>query len=208
MSPRIVVAAIVGLVHLALVAALLTLTLRSRGSALAEFVTTTLFFAPPEDMPPPQNPLPPPEAASAARTRVTAPMPLATRPAGAPPELPAPASTAITVHDWYDSAKSAAQAEVLAGEDRARRAASMGRAAIDARSLAEAPEKRGPEFTWSKAHTQRIERTEDGATILRLTERCVLVNFVLPFCHLAKEKPRGDLFDGMKEPPEMGDWKD
>jgi len=112
------------------------------------------------------------------------------------------------VDDWYRSATAAAEARVLAEEDRARRAASMGQAAIDARSLAEAPSKRGPDFAWSKARTQRIERTRDGATILRLTERCVLVNFILPFCHLEKEKPRGDLFDGMEQPPEMGDWKD
>jgi len=208
LSPRIVFAAIVGLVHLALVAALLTLTLRSRDGAMAEFVTTTLFFTSPDDPPPLQDPPPAPETTRAAQARVTAPMPLATRPASAPPEPSAPASTAITVHDWYDSAKSAAQGEVLAQEDRARRAASMGRAPIEARSLAAVPEKPGPDFTWSKARTQRIERTEDGTTILRLSERCMLVNFVLPFCHLAKEKPREDLFEGMKEPPEMGDWKD
>ena len=208
MSTRIVFAAIVGLVHLALVAALLTFTLRSRGGAPAQFVTTTLFFTSPADQPPLQDSAPSPEAAPAAPARVSAPTPLAARPADTPPEPAVPASTAITVYDWHDSAKAAAQAEVLAQEDRARRAASMGRAPIEARSLAEAPEKRGPEFTWSKARTQRIERTEDGTTILRLSERCMLVNFVLPFCRLAKEKPREDLFDGMKEPPEMGDWKD
>lgn len=106
--------------------------------------------------------------------------------------------------DWYLAGDAAVAAQVMADEDKARRSASMGQAAVAAKSLAEAAVKPGPEFTWSKAHTQRIERTEDGVTILRLNDRCVLVNFILTFCHLEKEKARDDLFEGMKEPPELG----
>ena len=53
-----------------------------------------------------------------------------------------------------------------------------------------------PDYAWSKARTRRIEKV-DGVTILRPTERCVLVNFHLPVCALGKEEPRGDMFKDM-----------
>ncbi len=56
------------------------------------------------------------------------------------------------------------------------------------------------EFGWSHARTHRIEKDpESGLAILNLNEHCSLVAFVLPGCRIGKIKPRGDLFDGMKD---------
>lgn len=202
MTARPVVATIVAATHIGLIAALLFLTHRSRLLAPGASLVTTLFFVP-DGTAPPLPPTPSPARPAAAR-RESAPV-LAPR----PPALPAapPTSTAITIDRWYDSAADAAAAQARADEARERQAASMGRAAIEARSLAAAPRKPGPDYAWSKAHTRRIEQV-DGATILRLTERCVLVNFLLPVCALGKEEPRGDLFKDMNREPEFGDWKD
>lgn len=202
MTARPVVAAAVVAAHVGLIVALLFLTHRSRLTGPDRDIVTTLFFVP-EAAEPPQRPAEP-SASTAARLQ---PAPtLAPR----PPIVPAapPASTAITIDRWFDSATDAAAAQAHADETRDRQAGSMGRGAIAARSLAEAPKKPGPDFAWSKAHTRRIERTEDGATILRLNERCVLVNFLLPVCALGKEEARGDLFKDMNKAPELGDWKD
>lgn len=198
MTARPVVAVVVAATHIGLIVALLALTHRSRLLAPDHNVVTTLWFVAP-------GPLPLAHVSAPADARRSTPA-LAPRPSFLP--AAPPASTAITIDGWYDSAADAAAAQALAEEARDRQSASMGPAAIAARSLAEAPKKPGPDYAWSKAHTRRIERTEDGATILRLSERCVLVNFLLPICALQKEKARGDMFKDMNQEPELGDWKD
>jgi len=58
-----------------------------------------------------------------------------------------------------------------------------------------------PEFGWSHARTHRIEKDpESGIAILELNDHCVLVGLIIPMCSVGKIKPRGDLFDGMKDP--------
>jgi hypothetical protein len=62
-------------------------------------------------------------------------------------------------------------------------------------------------FPWSRSSTKRIERMEDGNTIFWVSERCFLVNFIVPGCQLGKVEPRGDLFEHMED-ERLGDWKD
>lgn len=199
MTARPLFALIVAAAHIALIVWWATMSHRSRVAVPDEFVTTLLGIVPTPNTtaPPPHSP-----ASRANTPRAVAPQPLAA-PAATPP-----VGTSITIDRWYDSASEAANAQVAGAADQERRAASMGQAAIAARSLAESPRKAPPDFAWSSAHTKRIERTEDGATILRLSERCILVNFILPFCDFTKQEANGDLFDDMNAAPEMGDWKD
>jgi hypothetical protein len=193
----------VAITHIGLIVALVVLTHRSRLAGLEQPVVATLVFLPdgtvPSSLPAPSA-LPGPTSARALTAPALAPRPEAQRPAAVP-------GNAITIDGWYDSASNAAAAQVEADEERRRQAGSMGQAAVAARSLAETPKKPGTDFAWSKAQTQRIERV-DGATIVHISERCVLVNFLLAVCALGKEEPRGDLFKDMNKEPEFGDWKD
>ena len=111
-----------------------------------------------------------------------------------------PESTAITV-DWGAEAQAAAGRSAEADGEAQRRAR-----AFSPREAA--PGKRAPEFGWSHSRTHRVERTEDGVPLLWISERCVLVYFLIPGCKLGKIEPNGDLFEHMNDPPELGDWKD
>jgi hypothetical protein len=65
-------------------------------------------------------------------------------------------------------------------------------------------------FGWDKTHTERVQALPEGGILIRLSDNCAMVIAPLPLagCSLGKRKARGDLFDGMKEPPRAGDWKD
>jgi hypothetical protein len=72
-----------------------------------------------------------------------------------------------------------------------------------------APREKKP-FAWDKTHTERVHALDGGGIGVHLSENCELALAPLPFvgCALGKPKARGDLFDEMRAPPEMGDWKD
>jgi hypothetical protein len=57
------------------------------------------------------------------------------------------------------------------------------------------------EFGWSHARTHRLEKDpESGLPVLNLNDHCALFALIVPGCRVGKIKPRGDLFDGMKDP--------
>jgi len=73
------------------------------------------------------------------------------------------------------------------------------------------PEKpRKKPFGWEKSHTQRVEVMPGIGVRIRLSEHCDLLVSLIPMagCSIGKIPARGDLFDGMHAPVEMGDWKD
>lgn len=92
------------------------------------------------------------------------------------------------------------EAERVAREHAAEESASQGGTSEPAPSASEP-------FPWSRSSTKRIEKTDDGNTIFWISERCFLVNFIVPGCQLGKIEPRGDLFEHMEE-ERLGDWKD
>jgi hypothetical protein len=92
-------------------------------------------------------------------------------------------SNAPTAVPWVDWERE--------GKDAARREA-------EAHPLPALPPRKKDPFGWSHSHIKRIEKVE-GAYLLWLNDRCVLVNFIIPACKLGKRPARGDLFDGMEE---------
>jgi hypothetical protein len=126
-----------------------------------------------------------------------------------PADAPAVASgTTLGATDWYGAIDTSVAATISGANDRARRY----RAFEPKRTpgLAEPPRwvRPPPHFRWSRSRTQRIERGEDGTTIVWLNDRCVLVNFVMPFCAVGKIPAHGDLFKDLKRAAELGDWID
>jgi hypothetical protein len=74
-----------------------------------------------------------------------------------------------------------------------------------------APDKpRTKPFGWDRSHTHRVEVLPGQGIRFRLNDHCDLfVSFVpMAGCSLGRIPARGDLFDGMNAPVEMGDWKD
>jgi hypothetical protein len=125
-----------------------------------------------------------------------------------PDAQPAIPGTTTTSIDWYGTLDVSVAATIAAANDRVRR----DRAFEPKRTpgLAEGPRwvRPPPHFRWSRSRTQRIERGEDGTTIVWLNDRCVLVNFVLPFCAVGEIPAHGDLFKDLKHAAEFGDWND
>jgi hypothetical protein len=124
-----------------------------------------------------------------------------------PPDPPR-SSAPITI-DWAKEATLSAERQVAAAEEADRRASAFarnGRSSVIELDTAPEPE---PRFGWSHARTHRIERTADGATILWLNDRCAIVlSALFPVCTLDKPKANGALFEHMRDPPKLGDWKD
>lgn len=92
--------------------------------------------------------------------------------------------------DWHGDAGRIAEERAAAG---------------DAAAPVKRPSRPKKEFGWSRARTHRIERTADGQTLLRLSDRCVLVNLLLPVCQLGRIAARGDLFEHMNDPEDVLD---
>ena len=46
--------------------------------------------------------------------------------------------------------------------------------------------------------------------MFNINDRCAVavIILIMPVCKLGKIEARGDLFQHMKDPPVMGDWKD
>jgi hypothetical protein len=75
--------------------------------------------------------------------------------------------------------------------------------------VAPAPPAKPPEFGWSRSRTHRLERSP-GGTAVHLGDHCVITFTPLPFpvCTAGKKEANGDLFKHMRDPPQLGDWKD
>jgi hypothetical protein len=71
------------------------------------------------------------------------------------------------------------------------------------------PRDRKP-FGWDRSRTNRVESMPSGGLVINLNDHCALVIAPILFggCSLGKIEARGDLFDEMKAPPQLGDWKD
>ena len=100
--------------------------------------------------------------------------------------------------DWYAEAGRAAAREATAPELRS----------FDFPKREPAPREK-EEFGWDKVHTERVRALPGGGIGIRLSDNCEIALLPLPIggCALGKRKARGDLFDEMKAPVELGDWK-
>lgn len=149
--------------------------------------------------PAPPPPIPTPLQPARTRPAHSAPSPATptTQATIAPPEPTPPVAPLI---DWRAEAQ--------------RAAAAVGVQSLEPRSFgprAEAPTSPKPKpFGWDRTHTERVQALPEGGILIRLSENCAMViaPFPLAGCSLGKRQARGDLFDGMKEAPRPGDWKD
>jgi hypothetical protein len=75
--------------------------------------------------------------------------------------------------------------------------------------VAPTPPARPPEFGWSHSRTHRLERGP-GSVGIHLGDHCVISFTPLPsaVCSPGKREANGDLFRHMRDPPQLGDWKD
>jgi hypothetical protein len=75
--------------------------------------------------------------------------------------------------------------------------------------VAPAPPVKPPEFGWSHSRTHRVERGPASVGI-HLGDHCVIALSPLPsvVCSPGKKEANGDLFKHMRDPPQLGDWKD
>jgi hypothetical protein len=75
--------------------------------------------------------------------------------------------------------------------------------------VAPTPPARLPEFGWSHSRTHRLERGP-GSVGIHLGDHCVISFTPLPsaVCSPGKREANGDLFKHMRDPPQLGDWKD
>jgi hypothetical protein len=114
--------------------------------------------------------------------------------------ITAPTDTVAT--DWLGAAQRAAAAIAT---DEAPNLRTFGMPASG-----ESPKPKQKPFDWDKTHTQRFEALPEGGILIRLSDRCQLVLAPLPLggCMVGETAVRGDLFDEMKAPTELGDWKD
>jgi hypothetical protein len=114
------------------------------------------------------------------------------------PDIPAEDSEAPPPIDWRREAEEAGLAHVLEAEANAPR-----------EQPAQQPRKKS-EFRWSRSQVNRVEPAQGGGVTVRLSERCVLVIsvIVMPACKVGKIPVHGDLFEHMRDPPTLGDWKD
>jgi hypothetical protein len=193
---RMATAAVLALIHVAIIA-YFALPQRLRWPlAGQEFVTHVFFLSEPtEEVVQPATP------SRASATREVAP--LQTAPLTAPPDMPASEEPATPPRlDWAREAEISASRQ-LVQEDEARRLA----APFSHDFTEPTPAHRQPPFRWSRAHTQRIEQLPSGGTLVRLNDRCVLVFavMVLPICQIGKIPVHGDLFEHMDDAPVLGE---
>ena len=200
---RLATAAVLALIHVAIIA-YVSLPQRLRWS-LAEdaFVTHVFFVSEPKEevvervtpararserhlAPPRTAPITPPSEPSIADAPSTSIV---------PPQLARPQI------DWAREAEISASRQLTQDEEARRLAAPF------SHDFTEPPRNRPtPQFGWSRAHTQRIEPLKNGGTLIRLNDRCVLVFavMVLPICQIGKIPARADLFEHMDDPPVLG----
>jgi hypothetical protein len=64
-----------------------------------------------------------------------------------------------------------------------------------------------PEFGWSHSRIHRVESLADGGSIIWINDRCFIaaVGLIpLPFCRIGKIAARGDLFEHIRDPRDLG----
>lgn len=124
------------------------------------------------------------------------------------PKVPSPPARApSTAFDWDSEAQAAAARQ--ADEDSARNRRDV--AALPPQAGAFQPSVPRPEFHWDHSSTDRVEPLGGGGTLINLNDSCVIVVFVvmpLAACKLGKIPARGDLFEHMRDTPELGAWKE
>jgi hypothetical protein len=190
-APRVAAFAAALAVHAAMLAALLAS--RVRLTELAEPSSTAItWFPEPEEVSLPASRSP---GSSSARE----------------PDRPAvreSATSAPITIDWGREATRSAARQIAAADEADRRAGALASRARDGAIELDTSPRPEPEFGWART-AKGIERTEDGGTVLWVSERCMIVlSALMPICRLGKLKVNGELFEHMRDPPEMGDWKD
>jgi hypothetical protein len=168
--------------------------------------TSTIAFFLPLDQPR--------ETAQFAKTRQTAskrPPAHQHAPIAAPLEVPAASpesSSAPIAIDWAKEAENVATRRIEADEEVALKASALSRRRGQIDNLAAAP-RRTSEFGWDHARTHRVEPIPGGGMLVNLNDRCAIVVTIMlmPVCRVGTLKSRGDLFQHMDDPPELGDWR-
>jgi hypothetical protein len=143
-------------------------------------------------------------AAVPSRTDVRATAPISTPqivvrpPDSVAMQTPAPASRV----DWRAAAEIAANGITSLDGTEPKSFGAPPRAPVE-------PRDRKP-FGWDRSRTNRVESMPSGGLVINLNDHCALVIAPILFggCSLGKIEARGDLFDEMKAPPQLGDWKD
>lgn len=164
----------IGALHGALIALLWHSTLKVRREEPAPAMQVVMLLPKPMERPPPAE----------AKRKPSTGESVAPAAPSTPSESEAQeGSNAPTALPWVDWERE--------GKDAARRQA-------EAHPLPALPPRKKPPFGWSHSHLKRIEKVE-GAYLLWLSDRCALVNFIIPACKVGKMPARGDLFDRMEE---------
>jgi hypothetical protein len=105
--------------------------------------------------------------------------------------------------DWRTEAGLAARRQAQS-EDSPHRALDQHAAGADFNGGLGPDHQKPPEFGWDKTHTQRIVALEGGGTLLRISDRCVIVIVLptlFPICGFGDIPARGDLFEHMRDAP-------
>jgi hypothetical protein len=199
---RLCVLALVAAAHLTALLLIATLT-RSQRLHLSAEPDALLVVLLPAERPRLSQPTPPQPFQVAGPSRTSAPT---AAPAAGNAPATATATGAITV-DWAAEATRAAQLQAEEEELARRRAAAL--AAPHDPAFDRTP--RPPEFHWDPVHTNRVVALEGGGALIRLNDNCELViAVVIPLigCTLGKIPARGDLFEHMRDAPQLGAWQD
>lgn len=201
---RVCVLLLVAAAHLAGVLLIATLSRNQRVHLTAEADALLVVLLPPEPERPQLPRRTPPQPPNVAGLFRHPPAVAGAAPGNGPAN--ATPTNAITI-DWAAEGRQAA--ELQAEEDaRARhRAAAM--AAPHDPTFDPAPHP--PKFHWDPVHANRVEPIEGGGTLIRLNDNCELViSVMIPLvgCALGKIHARGDLFEHMRDAPELGAWQD
>jgi hypothetical protein len=185
---RTAVLAIVAGLHL--LVAVMLMSRKAGPIADATAIAPTLWLIFPDDVAEEQ----PAEQEIPGDTRRAAPMPEPAGLSSQPPSAPEP-DTSRQISDWAAAAERAA-ARIAMEESR--------------EPLPRPPDRPAQPFAWDKAHTERFSAPASGGMLIRLSDRCEVVFLPLPTggCALGKIEPRGDLFDQMTAPVNLGDWKE
>lgn len=111
--------------------------------------------------------------------------------------------------DWLHQGSIAVQQEVEEAEAARSRSATFGTPA-NAPGYQLPADGKQPEFAWNRTSTERVQVIDGAGILVRINDRCaVMISvMVMPACKIGKIEARGDLFEHMNDPPQLGDWKD
>jgi hypothetical protein len=101
--------------------------------------------------------------------------------------------------DWNAELERAAKSGVLDGASHAQRDFRFPHPSPSAPAMPK-------EFGWDHAHTHRIEPLPGGGLLLNLNDHCALLLLPLPFfgCGIGSRPANRDLFDDMRDEPQLG----